>query len=310
MATASTPPMSPLFSVIIPLYNRASIIEKTIQSVLEQTCQDFEIIVVDDGSQDNSAEVMQQLQSHDRRIRYLQQPNSGAPVARNKGIDAATGKYVALLDSDDLFLRHHLEATRQVLSEKPEAVVYARIIVDRGNNTNFMKPPRALQPGEHMSEYLMCHGGFVQTSTLVLPTNLARKVRYLEGLRFGQDTDFALRLFAVGASFQMIHEPGVIWSDVADAKRVSTHSSGEQRLQWLNSVRGIITDKAYYADRGWFVARALIHNGHFLKGAGYYLSAVLHRAYRPAHALRVLLQLAFPRSLYRTLANQYIAAKK
>ncbi|MBR2141974.1 glycosyltransferase family A protein, partial [Anaerovibrio sp.] len=97
----------PLFSVIIPTYNRERVIGKTIQSVLNQTNQDFEIIVVDDGSKDNTKSVVVNFQSD--KIKYYYQQNQGAQVARNYGLSKATGDYVCFLDSDDVWLPSFLE---------------------------------------------------------------------------------------------------------------------------------------------------------------------------------------------------------
>src|SRR5258707_5903728 len=98
--------MDPFFSVIIPVYNRAEPLRQPIQSVLAQSCPDFEILVVDDGSKDDPRAVADSF--HDPRIRFMSQPNSGAGKARNTAIDQAHGRFVAPLDSDDVFLPHHL----------------------------------------------------------------------------------------------------------------------------------------------------------------------------------------------------------
>src|SRR6185437_3124324 len=100
-------------SVIIPVYNRANTLGAAIRSVLTQTCQDFEIIVVDDGSTDDPAGVVAGYT--DPRIRFLSQKNKGGGAARNAAIDAATGRFIAPLDSDDVFLPHHLETMKELL---------------------------------------------------------------------------------------------------------------------------------------------------------------------------------------------------
>jgi glycosyltransferase involved in cell wall biosynthesis len=96
----------PLVSVIIPTYNSARYIEEALESVFEQTFQDFEIIVVDDGSSDETREI---LKKYGDRVKYLFQENSGPAGARNRGISNARGKYIAFLDADDLWLPTKLE---------------------------------------------------------------------------------------------------------------------------------------------------------------------------------------------------------
>lgn len=108
-----------LVSVVIPLYNEASFVYRALKSVLNQTFRDFEVIVVDDGSTDDGADVVQRLT--DARIRVMRQANSGVSAARNRGIAEARGKYVALLDADDEWDAGFLEAVVQLAAEYPEA---------------------------------------------------------------------------------------------------------------------------------------------------------------------------------------------
>lgn len=109
---------SPTFSVIIDTYNQAQFIHKTISSVLEQTYQDFEIIVVDDGSTDDTGSVVKTFT--DPRLKYIYQENAGQANTLNIGIKNSSGKYIAFLDGDDFFLPHRLEAHIQILEERPE----------------------------------------------------------------------------------------------------------------------------------------------------------------------------------------------
>jgi len=106
----------PKVSVVIPTYNRAHLIGETIRSVLDQTYRDFEVIVIDDGSTDNTCDIVSAFS-----VRYHQQVNLGAPAARNKGIELSSGEYVAFLDSDDVLLRRALERGIFILDSYPEA---------------------------------------------------------------------------------------------------------------------------------------------------------------------------------------------
>lgn len=110
-------------SVIIPAYNAEAFISETIDSALAQTYQDLEIIVVDDGSTDNTRRVLQQ---YGDQIRYVYQRNSGVSMARNTGISIATGEYIALLDHDDVWLPEKLEKQVKILDADPDiALVYS-----------------------------------------------------------------------------------------------------------------------------------------------------------------------------------------
>lgn len=93
----------PIISVIIPMYNSQLYIEECIKSVQQQTIKELEIIVIDDGSTDDSSIIVENLKKIDKRIELYYQDNSGAGVARNKGINYAKGEYLSFLDSDDFF---------------------------------------------------------------------------------------------------------------------------------------------------------------------------------------------------------------
>lgn len=101
---------NPIVSVITPVYNSEKYIEKTINSVRNQTYTNFELILVDDCSSDNSQEIIKKITKIDHRVRYiLLENNSGAAVARNTGIEAANGRYIAFLDSDDVWEEKKIE---------------------------------------------------------------------------------------------------------------------------------------------------------------------------------------------------------
>ena len=100
--------MRPFFSIIIPTYNRGHVLGKTIQSVINQNFNDWELIVVDDGSTDNTKNIINDFSKNDSRIRYIYQDNQERSAARNNGIENSNGKYICFLDSDDEYLQHHL----------------------------------------------------------------------------------------------------------------------------------------------------------------------------------------------------------
>ncbi|MBL4701446.1 MAG: glycosyltransferase family 2 protein [Phycisphaeraceae bacterium] len=112
------PDSSPRFSVIMPCYNRRKLIRAAVMSVLDQTFTDFELIVVDDGSTDDTLDVLADIT--DARLSLHQQRNSGPGAARNKGIGIAQGQYVAFLDSDDLYLPWTLQNYDQALKQNKD----------------------------------------------------------------------------------------------------------------------------------------------------------------------------------------------
>lgn len=110
-------------SVVIPLYNKERQIAGTLRSVFAQTCADYEIIVVDDGSTDGSASVVESL--HDPRIRLIRQANAGVSAARNLGIAEARGEYIALLDADDEWRPEYLATIATLIRKYPQCDVFA-----------------------------------------------------------------------------------------------------------------------------------------------------------------------------------------
>lgn len=113
-----------LVSIITPCYNGAKYIAETIDSVLAQTYAEWEMIIVDDGSKDHSAEIVRSYMEKDPRIKFLQQANAGSAAARNNGIRNAQGQYIALLDADDLWEPEFLEEQIRFMQEKNAVCVY------------------------------------------------------------------------------------------------------------------------------------------------------------------------------------------
>ena len=116
--------MNPLISIIVPVYNTEKYISETIQSVVDQTYTNWELILVDDGSTDRSKEIILQWVKQDERIHYFRKENGGQASARNFGIQKSKGSHIAFLDADDLYLKNRLEAQVQDLHEQTADFYY------------------------------------------------------------------------------------------------------------------------------------------------------------------------------------------
>ena len=295
--------MTPFFSVVVPVYNRARVLGAALASVLTQSEQDFEIVVVDDGSTDDPRATV--AACADPRLRLIRQDNRGGGAARNTAIREARGRFIAFLDSDDVFLPHHLAAMRRLLEGTTATAGYAPVIVDRGDGRRLVKPPRALGPGEDMGEYLLCDRGFVPTSTTVVPAALAKVTLYHEDLREAEDTDFAIRLALAGCAFAMAAAPGAVWTDRFDPGRSSAARSSARLANWLDAMKPRLTAKAWRGGRGWAGAKGVALRAP-LRALAYYLSAVAHGCYGPKLAAIVFLQIFLPDRAYRALADRAI----
>jgi glycosyltransferase involved in cell wall biosynthesis len=297
--------VTPLFSVVIPVYNRAAELRHALLSVLAQTEQDFEVIVVDDGSLDDPKKTVAEI--GDPRIAVLRQDNRGGAAARNAGIDAAHGRFIAFLDSDDRFLPQHLATMRNLLRDKKGVAGYARVVVERGGGKSFLKPPRAIGDGEHMATYVLCDRGFVPTITLVVETGWAQRVHYDERLPFAQDTDFCIRLYLAGCRFVMADAPGAVWNDSGDVHRTSAGRKGARMVDWLERIRSDIPPQAYYGARGWMIAKGIAQSRPFA-ALKLWLAAVFRGCYRPRMAAIIFLQIFFPDWAYRGMVDFAVGA--
>lgn len=204
---------APYFSIIIPAYNRSEVIGAALDSCIEQTFSDFEVIVVDDGSNDGVALRNTVEAYEDSRIRLIVQNNGGAAAARNTGIRAAKGLMIAFLDTDDRFLPAKLETFRKLIGDRERFAGFAPAYVDRGERHQIVRPFEPYLPGTDLGEYFFSRNHLIQTSMLVVDRATAEQVLFDTGIKVGEDTDFCLAVEASGLQWEMIAEPLSIWFD-------------------------------------------------------------------------------------------------
>lgn len=181
-----------LISVIIPLFNSRVTLPSCLNSVVKQTYTKIEIILVDDGSEEEYSDIITSF--HDRRIVYYKLKHSNANVARNYGIKQSKGAYIAMLDSDDLWLSDHLEDCLNTLENIRADGLYGSLIVKNEKNGYEQKfNVRPLNEGETMIDYLLSSGYGAQTSSLFLTSESAKKILWDETLQRHQDYDYVIR---------------------------------------------------------------------------------------------------------------------
>jgi len=233
----------PDVSVIIPTRNRVDQLTACLASVLAQTHRSFEVIVVDDGSNDATQDL--NVSAIDPRIIMVRHETTlGASQARNQGIDLARAPLVAFLDADDLWLEHKLERQLEVVatrSSRREFILTGECFVD-GHGPRHVHNRRGPKPGEDLGEYLLAHGKTLQTSTIMLPTALARRVRFSVGLKRCQDCDFVLRLVRAGGDLIYLEEPLAVYQVGPDPERLSNRP-GMMRsmLEWFYTADDLVT---------------------------------------------------------------------
>ncbi len=248
----------PLFSVVIPTYNRKDEVLKAIDSVLDQTCQDFEIVVVDDGSDDGTKDALDAL--GDDRIRYVcHEKRSGANTARNTGIGKARGQYIAFLDSDDVFLPNKFERLKEEIEKFPEESVFIsshkRVKSDR--TSFFHHASKTLTPPEFKR---MLHYYVIDPSTSGLTIKrsvMTENKQFDTALRRIQDRELLLRL---------CNEHGcVLISDVLWQKSWSNDGIASHHHGYMNALMDIVDrhpsfETSYRDAMNYLILRSVIKN--------------------------------------------------
>jgi glycosyltransferase involved in cell wall biosynthesis len=201
--------MHPSVSVIIASYNYRHYLPTALDSVLSQTITDWELIVIDDGSTDNSSEVIRPY-LNDCRIRYHRTCNRGQPAAENMGIHLSTGKYIAFLDADDIWLPDKLELQLAIFDKDPDlGIVYSRRININPQGTILSAPDHQLFRGMVLEQ--MFRQNFVCFSSSMIKKEVFNTVGdFNEEYRHGSDYDLWLRA-AIDYRFNYVDEPLVLY---------------------------------------------------------------------------------------------------
>lgn len=238
-------------SVIVPIYNSGKYIFKTLQSILDQTYKDIEIICVDDCSCDNSKSIIESLQKQHNNIFYFcQEYNGGASVARNTALDLAHGRYVAFLDSDDLWMPLKLEKQISFMSKNQVSFCYTAIeMMDESDKQ--IKPKRKIPLAMNYKKLL--HNTAIATSSTVIDRNMLGNFK-MPLRRSGQDYATWLMLLRNGNVAYGIDEPLVRY-------RVSNSSLSSNKFKSIKQVWEIqVRDEGiHYLPATWHVICFAIH---------------------------------------------------
>lgn len=203
----------PLVSVIIPTFNRANLLPEAVNSILAQTYPDFEIIVVDDGSQDETAATMKAIQ--DKRLIYLHQDNAGRSAARNKGLQFARGEYIGFLDDDDLYLPDKLTLEVAFLESHPNIDLVAsssEYITRTGEVRGVWRPWKYMPELTFLDVLYRCP--FMTCGVLFRRSMLDKLDSWFDvGLEQAEDSDFFIRLALAGCKTGWLEEVLSVYRD-------------------------------------------------------------------------------------------------
>ena len=230
---------SPLVSIIIPTYNRAYLISETLESVLAQSYQNWECIVVDDGSEDDTDNVMKAYLERDNRIKYYHRPEthlSGGNGARNYGFSKSTGDYVNWFDSDDIMFTDFIKARMRAFEKYPKAdVVFSAFenINRYGKRTRIANQSFS---GNILNDLVDGKVSFGPLSYLLRKKSV-KHLSYNETLKKNQDLDFFFRLFTGQNALYIEHVPKILFK-VRSHKGSTWHGAGRDIVK-MNSIYSV-----------------------------------------------------------------------
>lgn len=291
---------APLISVVIPAYNYAHLLPRALDSVLDQWADDMELLVVNDGSTDHTAEVLDRyVACHGERLQVIQQANGGAARARNCAIAAARGRYVLLLDADDELLPRACEALRQVLAANPDVAMvlgaYLSVNADGRARLRLPTPVRG-SAVQRCQAYLLDKRISISHSRALFRRDLLLQRLYPANLRSGEDVPVFAYLLAHGAvattgqPLARVHKH----ADSLRHRREDEQAVAEGMLREVfaclpQSCQGL--RRAYAAQRYLSLFRAAKRSADRASAFAYYRQALLlspSQALRPGYLGKVL----------------------
>jgi glycosyltransferase involved in cell wall biosynthesis len=312
----------PLVSVVIPTYNRASFVCEAIESVLCQTFSDYEIIVVDDGSTDNTGETLEQYRD---KIKYIYQENEGVSAARNTGIKNSTGLWLAFLDSDDKWMPEYLATQMEGIRRSPEISMQTTDCYTIGGEHTYFEMNRVI--GEfkgrdylHLSDpfrFVVTHGPWQVGSTIFRRDAIIKAGLFDTSFDLNEDFELMARV-ALQGSFGLIRDVLVVMyrrneTIACLTTRVRTNpiqarESDEKIYEKLRSIRALKGRERKSLSRLMGMNRRAIGNLLLTKGNIAEARASYRRAYffdRSARSLGKYFLSFFPENI-----NQWIIEKR
>jgi len=236
--------LSDLISVIVPAYNAEKLIENTLNSVLNQTYKNFEVIVVNDGSKDRTKEICESFVRKDTRFKHVYQDNAGVSMARNKGIELSQGKYICFLDADDYFDKTYLEKMHLSISSGDCDICYcgiSYIYVNKG------KEKKLKTRFTQKKVLINAMSGKIKWSIIAIMFNKdflkKNNILFRRGLSSGEDTEFGYLAFASSNKICFVSQYLVYSHRGHSATQLSTLSLDMIDLKYESYQRLILDDR-------------------------------------------------------------------
>ena len=219
-----------LFSIIVPTYNRANLLKVAIQSVVDQTYTNWELIIVDDGSTDHTEQVVAGFRQ-DLRIKYLHQRNQERSLARNRGIEEASGSHICFLDDDDYLLVNHLMAFWEAIETSRSSLMIFSTGFYRKKGAQSYPSDQYLESRDgHPVRFAAFH--FCSACTLCIPAVFLAEDQFAPSFRHWQDTHLILRLLAKHPFRQLpIHTYIYVHHPIMGSQTIYNFRDARDRIQ-------------------------------------------------------------------------------
>lgn len=242
--------MNDLVSVITPVYKCEKFIEHTIKSVQSQTYENWELLLVDDCSLDNSAEIIKKMMEHDERIRYIRlEENSGAAVARNVGLENSKGRYIAYLDADDVWYKNKLESQIKFMNENDAQFTccdYEKIEEDGTKLNKVIHMPKTITYNQ------LLRNTIIQTVGVVVDLEkVDKKLLIMPNVRRGQDSATWFQMLRNGVVFKGQNEILAQYRRVSQSLSSNKFSAMKRTWYLYRGVERLSVPKSLWCLIGW-----------------------------------------------------------
>jgi teichuronic acid biosynthesis glycosyltransferase TuaG len=239
-----------MISVIMPAYNAERTIKEAIESVLNQTYHDFELIVINDASLDNTLKIVEEYMELDQRVKLIDNPkNSGVSVSRNKGVSMARGEYIAFLDSDDIWRHDKLEKQLKLMKEKVAVLSYtaSSFIDQKGTVFNYI-----MQAEEKLSLDTLLKKNLISCSSAMVRADVMKRIK-MPNDKMHEDYYVWITILKEYKYAYGVNEPLLIY-------RLSTNSKSSNRLKSAKMIFNTYKAVGYKVSACFLTLRYTIHS--------------------------------------------------
>lgn len=243
-----------MLTIVIPVYNAKHTIVDTLKSLMNQNNNNFKVIIIDDGSNDNSKELIEGIIRNDRRFELYTQDNYGVSFTRNKGINLCDTKYIAFLDADDLYKKDFVSGFYENCKGYPDVIAYKN-----PNNINFFSIKLT-------SENYLKHKNTPDTNCWIISTKLLHynKIYFDEDISWGEDMLFFYTVLSRAYNIVYINKVATITNDTSESLSKKKYDSLDCKFVWLEKLKTVNDNKLISIIDG-YLRNGTIVNAYFNK---------------------------------------------